>query len=341
MKNVQRAGFTIVELLIVIVVIAILAAITIVSYTGIRQRTIESGVKSELSSYSKTLENARTSSGTNTFPSSLSAAGITLPAQKSGQYTYYVSTNNTIYCIEATGADKPYIVSSEKTTPSRGQCGDIAHAVAWWPFNGNARDISGNQIDGQAVNTVLTTGYYDEPDSAYQFNGSNAAIGCGTEALMRPVATASFGIGAMIYITSYPASTTGIVTNGGSTGWALLLDNAGRLQARYGNKLTNSGNAIPLNTWVHARMTYEPTNGNAGYRLYTYFDAAGQPGGSSGTSSTSSPAVVSYDATACSIGSSRNVAGTYFNGKIDDVRFFDTSQCYPTGTDKSCFSSGF
>lgn len=34
----RREGFTIVELLIVIVVIAILAAISIVSYTGIQQR---------------------------------------------------------------------------------------------------------------------------------------------------------------------------------------------------------------------------------------------------------------------------------------------------------------
>lgn len=39
MKNIQKeSGFTIVELLIVIVVIGILAAITIVSYTGITQK---------------------------------------------------------------------------------------------------------------------------------------------------------------------------------------------------------------------------------------------------------------------------------------------------------------
>lgn len=37
-KNKQNSGFTIVELLIVIVVIGILAAITIVAYNGVQQR---------------------------------------------------------------------------------------------------------------------------------------------------------------------------------------------------------------------------------------------------------------------------------------------------------------
>lgn len=40
----QRSGFTIVELLIVVVVIAILAAITVVAYTGIQNRTYDSGI---------------------------------------------------------------------------------------------------------------------------------------------------------------------------------------------------------------------------------------------------------------------------------------------------------
>ena len=49
-------GFTIVELLVVIVVIGILATITFVSYTGISDKAIAAVVKSDLSSNSKLLK---------------------------------------------------------------------------------------------------------------------------------------------------------------------------------------------------------------------------------------------------------------------------------------------
>jgi prepilin-type N-terminal cleavage/methylation domain-containing protein len=52
----KQTGFTIVELLIVVVVIAILAAITIVSYNGVTNRAYDSAVQSNLSAAGKRLE---------------------------------------------------------------------------------------------------------------------------------------------------------------------------------------------------------------------------------------------------------------------------------------------
>ena len=49
----NKAGFTIVELLMVIVVIAILAAITIVAYNGIQTRAKDSAIVSDLQSLAK------------------------------------------------------------------------------------------------------------------------------------------------------------------------------------------------------------------------------------------------------------------------------------------------
>lgn len=49
-------GFTIVELLVVIVVIAILAAISIVAYAGIQERAKESVKKSDLQSAAKLIQ---------------------------------------------------------------------------------------------------------------------------------------------------------------------------------------------------------------------------------------------------------------------------------------------
>jgi len=49
----KRTGFTIVELLIVVVVIAILAAITIVAYNGIQNRTYDSAVQQDINNFVK------------------------------------------------------------------------------------------------------------------------------------------------------------------------------------------------------------------------------------------------------------------------------------------------
>lgn len=51
----KQTGFTIVELLIVIVVIAILAAITIVAYNGIQQRAREQTVRTDLQTLRKAM----------------------------------------------------------------------------------------------------------------------------------------------------------------------------------------------------------------------------------------------------------------------------------------------
>lgn len=58
-----KSGFTIVELLIVIVVIAILAAITIVAYNGIQQRGRDTVRKNDLTQISKLLRLYETDNG--------------------------------------------------------------------------------------------------------------------------------------------------------------------------------------------------------------------------------------------------------------------------------------
>lgn len=65
----SRSGFTIVELLIVIVVVAILAAISVVAYNGIQQRADASSVQSSSSQIRKAIELAKIQS--DSYPSSI------------------------------------------------------------------------------------------------------------------------------------------------------------------------------------------------------------------------------------------------------------------------------
>ncbi len=64
MNQKNRTGFTIVELLIVIVVIAILATITIMAYNGMLQRSNDTQRKNDLAAIAKALTDYQSNNGT-------------------------------------------------------------------------------------------------------------------------------------------------------------------------------------------------------------------------------------------------------------------------------------
>lgn len=88
----KRAGFTIVELLVVIVVIAILAAITVVSYNGITTRANESRRLSAIDDNEKLTRLAMVDSGTGAF----STGAVTLN-QSTGIWNYPNTFPQSVY----------------------------------------------------------------------------------------------------------------------------------------------------------------------------------------------------------------------------------------------------
>lgn len=90
----SRTGFTIVELLIVVVVIAILAAMTIVSFSGIQQRAQLTSLKSELTNAAKAMEIANVDSGT--YPAVLPSS---VPQSSTANLSLSQTTNG--FCINS------------------------------------------------------------------------------------------------------------------------------------------------------------------------------------------------------------------------------------------------
>jgi prepilin-type N-terminal cleavage/methylation domain-containing protein len=107
-KN-KQVGFTIVELLIVIVVIGILAAITIVAYNGVQNRAHDATVQNDLRNLSTRVELFNVDN--NKYPggtTDLATLGVKL--NKNTYATAPASQINFIYCSDSTTAATIYAI---------------------------------------------------------------------------------------------------------------------------------------------------------------------------------------------------------------------------------------
>jgi hypothetical protein len=203
-------------------------------------------------------------------------------------------------------------------------CTVTAGLVAYYPFNGNANDESGNGHDGTAINGVMpTTDRFGTVDGAFSFDGVGGYVGVPDSADQEP---ANLTVAGWFYLSMSGA--------GAPCGEYILASKYGAAYdgwiLRYGPSVTgdpqkvafsihrqpnlgaNAVSALPLslNTWVHLAGTYDGDT----IRIYTNGVEAGNAAFPGGYTPTVTPMW---------IGAADWAGACYMPGRIADFRVYN------------------
>ncbi len=202
-------------------------------------------------------------------------------------------------------------------TPHDGGIGMFANSpelglLAFYPFNSDANDISGNGNNGTVNGATLTNNRFSIPNKAYNFDGSTADIQVSDSASLRPSA-----VSVQVWMKS---TTVGgyLVSKSLNGGWSSYA-----IYASSGNLAFHIGNSAFFNVspfasanvwdgnWHHIVGTYDGTT----IRLY-------EDGVEVGTG-TPDNRILDYSTDPLTIGNYQPTASYHFNGDLDDVRIYD------------------
>ncbi len=114
----RAGGFTIVEVLVVIIVIGILAGITIVSYGAVTDNAAKQALEADLKGAASKLSRYKYDHGG--YPTSLSQADVTNSSTTTYNYTYTSATDS--YCLSASGEVASFHLTDTDSTSQPGLC---------------------------------------------------------------------------------------------------------------------------------------------------------------------------------------------------------------------------
>jgi hypothetical protein len=199
--------------------------------------------------------------------------------------------------------------------------------VAYYPFNGNANDESGNNNTGTVTGAVLTSDRSGAPNSAYFFNGTSAYIRVPNNQSF-DVTPAGFTVASWFKADPSQPDPTGIYdlidkshgSNGSyddHAGWAVQFFNGGGTHFAVGTgtsfpwQTADSTGPILDNTWHHISGTFQ------GSTIKIYIDGVLK------STVTLSPGETPLSNTRDLFIGRHYALGRYFRGTIDEVRIYN------------------
>ena len=201
----QRQGFTIVELLVVVVLIAVLAAITVVGYNGISARATAASLQSDLSNAAKKLKMYQVDYGS--YPTSIDTSTY-CPTPVDANYCLKAGAGNTFSNYTVDNAASPQTFSLDATS-ANGIKYYVSESV---PASSSSGTFTMASISGTArTGSVLTAGTLTPTGATVnrQWRRSTTAAGTYTDITGATNSTYTVPAGDIGYYRKVVASGTG------------------------------------------------------------------------------------------------------------------------------------
>lgn len=197
--------------------------------------------------------------------------------------------------------------------------------VAYYPFNGNANDESGNGNNGTVNGAILTTDRFGNAGKAYAFDGINNWINVPSATSLNLLG--SFSISAWLNANVFNNHNFIVSKNQGVTGegtWHFGIEqNSSLFQLHYNadpcfclQTIAANGSNVPVNQWTHVLVTYDSVDHFLKYYMNGILI-------SSFNNFIYNNQITSYDLL---IGKESGLNGTvtgYFKGKLDDIAIYN------------------
>jgi len=203
--------------------------------------------------------------------------------------------------------------------------------IAYFPFNGNVNDESGNENDGTLEGVTLVEDRFGNADSAFSFDGMDDYIQTPINGNLLPLSYSVWFIKKL----KESNSAENIIDSDvrGKYGHSLGVNSFSKLMVQYHNEWWHTEYSIPLGEWIHVVINYSNTiqiyvNGN-------FIDERDYPS-------------TVLDGTNFRFGRHNSIDGNFFHGLIDDIHIynrtlseFEILQLYNINNCQSEYQEGF
>jgi prepilin-type N-terminal cleavage/methylation domain-containing protein len=276
-----NSGFTLVELVFVIAIMAIIAAISLVSYNLVIQNSIKASLQSGLKNAAKQLAVDINRSSDGTFPATLAAAnnggGISFSPSTTVTYIVDNTDNPKTFCLSASQRGLRYFATQE-IAPQPGPCPVLyldAGILTSYPGTG----IVWNDLSGYGNNGIMCecTTYSNINGGYLIFNGSTSNVDVANRANgSLDFGLGSFSVDAWLYFSAYGKDYRDLIDKGawdasGTPGWQFGLSTAGIPHMLIEDNLTADMESdvgttpVGLNRWHDVAIVYNRTSNAVAY----------------------------------------------------------------------------